>query len=34
MPYEDKETKRFYDDVHNYTEFLEYDPQPLLDKLQ
>ncbi|NNP75247.1 transposase [Acinetobacter sp. Ac_3412] len=30
-PYEDKETNRIYDDVHNYTEFLNYDPQPLVD---
>ncbi|ENW04736.1 putative type VI secretion system effector [Acinetobacter beijerinckii] len=30
-PYEDQETNRIYDDVHNYTEFLNYDPQPLVD---
>uniref|UniRef100_UPI0024071680 putative type VI secretion system effector n=1 Tax=Acinetobacter beijerinckii TaxID=262668 RepID=UPI0024071680 len=30
-PYEDKENNRIYDDVHNYTEFLNYDPQPLVD---
>jgi hypothetical protein len=30
-PYEDKDTNRIYDDVHNYTEFLNYDPQPLVD---
>lgn len=31
QPYEDKEANRIYDDVHNYTEFLNYDPQPLVD---
>ncbi|MEE9902201.1 MAG: hypothetical protein PBU42_06450 [Acinetobacter haemolyticus] len=31
QPYEDKETDRIYEDVHDYTQFLSYDPQPLVD---
>ncbi|MEE9902202.1 MAG: transposase [Acinetobacter haemolyticus] len=31
QPYEDKETDRVYEDVHDYTQFLDYDPQPLVD---
>ena len=31
QPYEDKETDRIYEDVHDYTQFLDYDPQPLVD---
>lgn len=31
QPYEDKETNRIYEDVHDYTQFLDYDPQPLVD---
>ncbi|WP_436861979.1 putative type VI secretion system effector [Acinetobacter haemolyticus] len=32
QPYEDKETDRIYEDVHDYTQFLDYDPQPLVDR--
>ncbi|ENW20851.1 hypothetical protein F926_01626 [Acinetobacter haemolyticus NIPH 261] len=30
-PYID-ENNRMYDDVYNYTQFLDYDPQPLVDQ--
>ncbi|WP_228715630.1 hypothetical protein [Acinetobacter suaedae] len=32
QPYEDKETDRVYEEVHDYTQFIDYDPQPLVDR--